>query len=296
MYWRQKVVIELLGRTPNKSASKLQLVKWLFLLQKEEQFYLNGSFYDFFPHKFGPFSFLLYKDLSDMEKAGEIKLIMKNIQYKNSQKKIITDRLPKNEVQSITNILEKYGSLPENKLLNYVYSTYPWYASRSLLLKTPLKISSDQLPPAIYSLGYEGLSIDTFLNIVLWKGLKRVIDVRNNPFSRKYGFSSNQLKQKCQEIDIKYYHFPELGIPSSIRNENKNIKELWETYEDVILPNASRSIDIVKKLCTEKASVLLCFEQDPATCHRSILARYISESTSLPIYHYENVGNRWLKE
>jgi uncharacterized protein (DUF488 family) len=293
MYWRQRVVIEFLKRSPKKLASRLQLVKWLFLLRHEKEFHLNTSFYDFFPHKYGPFSFQLYKDLSDMQEAGIISFIDKNVEYTNN--KNIKEKLPTGETRSIVGILEQFGTMHEKDLLNYVYSEYPWYASRSVLSEIPHDIV-DITPPAVYSLGYEGLSIDTFLSVILTKNLKRVIDVRNNPFSRKYGFSSSQLKEKCQEIEVEYYHFPDLGIPSSIRKTEKDDKSLWAVYEDKILLGAQKSLDTVKTLCCDKNSLLLCFEQDPNTCHRRILARNISVKTSLPVYHYEQIGNRWRKE
>ncbi len=292
MFWRQRVIIELLRRAPKSLASRIQLVKWLFLLRHEKDFNSNVSFYDFFPHKYGPFSFQLYKDLSDMQTAGMITFVGKNVQYVDKKK--VIEKLPSGESRSVVSILEQYGVMPEEDLLKYVYGEYPWYASRSLLSEATHE-SINVTPPGVYTLGYEGLSIDTFLNVLLSRGIGRVIDVRNNPFSRKYGFSSSQLKEKCQEIDVEYYHFPALGIPSSIR-KNGDGQELWTVYEETILLNASKDIDAVKGLCIEKGSLLLCFEQDPNTCHRKILAQNISVKTSLPVYHYEHVGNRWRKE
>jgi uncharacterized protein (DUF488 family) len=228
-----------------------------------------------------------------MQKAGIIAFIDKNIEYKNENN--IREKLLRVESRSIVNILEQYGAIEEKELLNYVYDEYPWYASRSVLSEVSCEAISIT-PAAVYSLGYEGLSIDTFLSVILMKDLKRVIDVRNNPFSRKYGFSSSQLKEKCQEIGVEYYHFPDLGISSSIRKDRKDSKALWAFYEDVILPAASESFDTVKTLCGERDSVLLCFEQDINTCHRRILAQHISAKTSLPVYHYKCVDNRWHKE
>lgn len=49
--------------------------------------------------------------------------------------------------------------------------------------------------PAVFSIGYEGLTIDSFLNKLIANNITVVVDIRNNPQSMKYGFSKNIQKQ-----------------------------------------------------------------------------------------------------
>ena len=72
VFWRQKVLLALLETAPNKRASRTQFIKWLFLLKKEEDVDRYGSFYDFVPYKYGPFSFLAYRDIAELERFGWI--------------------------------------------------------------------------------------------------------------------------------------------------------------------------------------------------------------------------------
>jgi uncharacterized protein (DUF488 family) len=278
---------------PEKSISRLHLMKCLFLLKKEEHMDAHGSFYDFLPYQYGPFSFTVYKDLSDLERTGLIELKDKQVCLGASGN--INQKLSKEVVSSIIRTIEEYGGLSQEVLIEYVYERYPWYASRSKLKPSVLP-PVEQTPVAVYTLGYEGLSIDTFLNILLLKGIKRVIDVRNVAFSHKYGFSKTTLEQKCPDTDIGYSHFPQVGIPSETRNETSGRPELWVKYTGNILPGALDTVAVIQQLCLQEPSVLLCFEKDPYTCHRHLLARYVATEVSLPVIHYKTENDKWQRE
>ncbi len=47
----------------------------------------------------------------------------------------------------------------------------------------------------IYTLGYEGLDIASFLNILRHHHIQTVIDVSQMPLSRKFGFSKTILSK-----------------------------------------------------------------------------------------------------
>lgn len=139
--------------------------------------------------------------------------------------------------------------------------------------------------PKVFTIGYEGVSVEIFIRELQDKGVFRVIDVRCNAISRKKGFSKTSLKTMLREAGIDYVHLPELGIPSSLRSSlhaNKDYDALFAYYEKNILPNAVKKIDEAIDLLQEKPSVLLCFESDPHCCHRTRLAHYISRKTNMP--------------
>jgi len=67
MLIRQKVILSLIDQMGNQSpsgnhgkVSRLQLVKWAFLLENERKM---KTFYQFVPYHYGPFSFTLYHEL-----------------------------------------------------------------------------------------------------------------------------------------------------------------------------------------------------------------------------------------
>ena len=146
-------------------------------------------------------------------------------------------------------------------------------------------------PLAVYTAGYEGLSIDGFLNMLVQHGITCLIDVRQNPTSRRYGFHKTTLSRLCGLLNIEYVHIPELGIKSQYRRDLKTLSDyraLFKQYTAATLAAELDSIDEVTKLITEKPSVLVCMEADPVYCHRSCLAKYIADKTFLPVKHLDS--------
>jgi uncharacterized protein (DUF488 family) len=137
--------------------------------------------------------------------------------------------------------------------------------------------------PKIFTIGYEGVSIEEFIGKLIEKKIQRIIDVRCNPISRKKGFSKKALQTKLQDAGIRYAHLPELGIPSSLRKSlqtDNDYSSLFEHYNEHILPHATEKINEAIALLEEMPSAFLCFEKDPQYCHRTHLAHYIARKTN----------------
>ena len=64
---------------------------------------------------------------------------------------------------------------------------------------------------AIYTAGYEGLSIDAFIARLKQAQIDKVLDVREYPLSRKPGFSKKAFAQCLADAGIAYEHSPPLG-------------------------------------------------------------------------------------
>lgn len=114
------------------------------------------------------------------------------------------------------------------------------------------------------------------------------MDVRNNPQSMKYGFSKNQLIKYCESLDIKYMHFPEVGIRSEQRQElnaQTDYDKLFDTYKKGNLAETkSTQTTILNLLKQYKRIALTCFEANICQCHRKHLAESIE---LLPGFEYE---------
>jgi uncharacterized protein (DUF488 family) len=140
----------------------------------------------------------------------------------------------------------------------------------------------------VFTAGYEGESIDQFLEKLAKAGIRRVIDVRNNPVSRKHGFSKAAFSRLCGQRRIDYVHLPALGIPSRQRRNLKtadDFQRLLAHYEQSILPAAEQAKAVAIQCLREKTSVLVCFEADPAACHRTRLAKAIAKDAGCEIHH-----------
>ena len=129
-------------------------------------------------------------------------------------------------------------------------------------------------PPEIFTIGYEGATMAEFLGALTAAGVRRVIDVRALPLSRRPGFSKSTLAASLHEAGIEYVHLKALGTPKEGRDAAKkgDVVTLERVYEhQLALPEAQAQAAQMRELAAEKPSALLCYERDPCHCHRTLL-------------------------
>lgn len=140
----------------------------------------------------------------------------------------------------------------------------------------------------MYTIGYEGISIDAFFNYLLKRGISMIVDIRANPVSRKYGFSGSQFNKLCKKLNFAYRHIPTLGISGSARRNLRDLasyQRLLNRYEKAMLPRRSAEIEDVGRLMRQQPSVLVCVEKNVRCCHRSRLAEAVAQTTGLEVVH-----------
>jgi uncharacterized protein (DUF488 family) len=101
-----------------------------------------------------------------------------------------------------------------------------------------------------------------------------VIDVRAVPNSRRPGFSKTPLRNALAEAGIEYFHFRALGTPADGRAAARAGRkdDLERIYAGQLeLPEAMAQSAQMIELAKEKPSAVLCYERDPAECHRTLL-------------------------
>jgi uncharacterized protein (DUF488 family) len=126
----------------------------------------------------------------------------------------------------------------------------------------------------IFTIGYEGATQDEVIGALRQAGVERVIDVRAVPLSRKPGFSKNVLAAGLTEAGILYVHLKALGTPPAGREAARKGRwaEMIRIYaKQLETPEAAAEAAQMIALAGEKPSALLCFERDPAHCHRTPL-------------------------
>lgn len=286
MLRRKKIILHYL-RKVQRVPKRTELFKIVFLLRQETNLALDSSFYDFVPYHYGPYSFCLERELNELRRYGYI-----NGDGLSINGDIISDinkacsSLDLETIKGIDSIIDHYGCLTRNGLVHYIYIKYPWFASRSKMNPDREKVTPGL--DVIYTAGYEGESIDYFLAKLLKTGVERIIDVRYNPLSRKYGFSKRGISTICGKFDMDYIHIPDLGIPPSYRRELKTFEDyqnLLDEYENILLPEAGDARAFAAKKVKERPSSLLCFEADINCCHRTRLANSLSEDTGMEVRH-----------
>ena len=131
----------------------------------------------------------------------------------------------------------------------------------------------------IYTIGYEGATIDGFIAALQAAGVRRVIDVRALPLSRRPGFSKSTLAASLKAEGIDYVHLKALGTPKPGRDAAKkgDVGTLTAVYDAQLeLPEAQVASARMLALADKTPSALLCYERDPCHCHRTLLLEAVA--------------------
>ena len=289
MYYRRKVLLSLLQQFEG-SLEKIQLQKLLFLFcQKQEK-----PAFSFIPFKYGCFSFQANADLGTLSKYGLIEEQEKR--WTVNTKEDFLKALNKQDAQLLRGIVLVYKHKTTDELIKLTYQKFPYFAINSQIATKLLdKVELDKIESSrprseescLYTIGYEGLSMEDYINKLLKKDIKVLCDVRKNSFSMKYGFSKSQLQAACEGAGIKFFHFPDVGIDSSQRQELNSQKDydlLFVNYCQEVLPQTIKTQEVILGLLEQYQRVALtCFEEQHCQCHRSHLAIAI---TQLPKFNY----------
>lgn len=261
-----------------------QKLLFLFCHEMEEE-----PAYEFVPYKFGGFSFTSYADkrrliekglLAEEDRSWKLALAGEMVTVKESLRK------------EMNQFAKRYANLRGDALVAETYTRYPYYAIRSEIAERVLAGDEAALQaivaarptttqPGLCTIGYEGRSLEGYLNILIRDGVTLLCDVRRNPLSRKYGFSKGALSKSCEGVGIRYEHLPELGIASEERRELKTKADYNNLFDKYAHEDLSKQINALTKIkmWIEKGArvALTCYERLPEQCHRHCIAEAIEE-------------------
>jgi uncharacterized protein (DUF488 family) len=290
MFYRRKIILAFLQIFDNK-LDKMRLLKLLFIFTQKQ----TAKVYDFIPYQYGCFSYSVYADINAM--------VQKNILIENNNNLVlaeITDyfhQLKQEDKYYLQQVKSQCGTMSNDDLIHYTYTNYPYWATKSIIAKKSLSVEEykkvlQMVPKSdktiLFTIGYEGISLEEYLNRLIKNNVKVLVDVRHNPLSMKYGFSKSQLQRYCENSDIEYLHFPEVGIVSEQRQElntQADYDQLFAVYRENNLPKTvAVQKHIFELLKSKKCIALTCFEADINQCHRKHLANAIA---ALPRFNYE---------
>lgn len=283
MFYRRKILLALTEVFGGK-LKRTELQKLLFLYCQETQ----NSHYDFFPYKYGSFSFLVRQDKYVLTKLG---FLGNQNDYELCSNQSFLDKVNEKEKRNLKSFASRYKNFKGNTLVRYVYLKYPHYTCQSQVIEkilTPDEIAQVSnwwnldKTQCLFTLGYEGLSIDAYLNKLILNNIKLLVDVRKNPISMKYGFSKTKFRSYLENARIKYVHIPEFGIPSNLRQDLDSpeaYEKLFKYYSSEILPKQLEAIKKLKILINKyKRVVLTCFEKEHYKCHRHKISEHLVKS------------------
>ena len=136
----------------------------------------------------------------------------------------------------------------------------------------------------VFTIGYQGATQAELIAALQKAGVRRVIDVRAVPLSRKPGFSKNVLRNGLAEAGIDYLHLRGLGTPPEGREAARKGRHavLERIYAGQLkTPEAIAEAEMMRDAAQETPSALLCFERDPAACHRSLLIAAVAPDATV---------------
>ena len=292
MVYRKKILLALLEMFGGElSATDLQ--KLLFLVSEKQV----ERKYDFVPYKFGCFSFQAMADRNSLIKDGYLEN-SKNWKV-NFQNGNFIDSLKEDDRRALGRVKTQFGIFTTSDLIRYIYTNYPYFAINSEIATRYLsheemevveRYKPDGNEEQMFTIGYEGRTLEQYLNVLIRQNIKVLCDVRKNPLSRKYGFAKRTLQNACEAVNIKYIHLPELGIVSEKRKDLKSQSDydsLFHDYEQAILPNETKALSFIQSLTKTYGRVALtCYEALPQQCHRTRVANAVHDlDDSIPIKH-----------
>jgi len=268
-YKRQRFLLAFIRQIKNR-ATATDLQKLVFLYSMEER----SDYYKFVPYKFGPYSFQVAEDIDILRRDGYLSTDDSYIEA--------TGDYPYEELFEIAD--ER-----SNNLIKMAYRKYPYYSINSEIINR--LFSGDEAEKfkherenyaraeqVLFTIGYEGKSIELFMNTLIKNDVRLLCDVRKNPLSRKLGFSKAKLAHISEMVGIRYVHIPELGINSDKRAVLDTVEDYQNLFEDYAKTLYELSIpleNVYSLLCENKRIALVCYEKEPHMCHRHVVRDYL---------------------
>lgn len=285
LFQRQRLLLALLDAlgVPMQSTD---FQKLLLLYTKECE---TEPSYEFVPYQFGGFSFSSYADKRRLIERGL--LIEDDKRWELSDTGRIAARREHALGAKAARFVARHAGLRGDALIAEVYRRHPYYATRSRIAERVLPKSADRAAivaakpvvrgPGLATIGYEGRSLEAYLNALLQDSVTLLCDVRRNPLSRKYGFSKSTLSKACENVGIRYEHLPELGIASAERKElvtQADYDALFATYERDSLPLQGAALAKIRAWIEQDGQrvALTCYEAAPCQCHRHCVAEALA--------------------
>jgi hypothetical protein len=284
LFERQRLLLTLLDALRGP-VSNTDFQKLLFLYTHECE---KTPTYEFVPYKFGGFSFTSYADKRRLMEAGL--LVPSDPHWELTDAGRQTARKEAVLPLVVAGFCRRHAGLRGNALIAEQYRKHPYYAIRSEIVEKVLPDEESRkriaaarpakAKPGLVTIGYEGRSLEAYLNLLLQNSVTLLCDVRRNPLSRKYGFSKSTLSKACEGVGVRYEHLPELGIASEERRElvtQADYDALFATYERDSLPKQAAALAKIRGWVKAGERVALtCFELLPHQCHRHCVAEALA--------------------
>jgi hypothetical protein len=286
MLKRQRFLLALIDRA-DAAATRAWLQEAAFLVSRDRAAWTSSPLHDFVPHRAGPHSFSLDRELDALVRDGFA-------DEDGGRLTVTATGRAESATIDPAHAFALRAAWHRDRLADAaglaarIDTAFLWFTVNA---DDPARRREERPKAAcaLYTAGYRGTSIDGFLDGLLRRGVERIVDVRANPASRRLGFHKSTLKKLAAEVGIAYEHFPQLGVAKELRAEALSKDEINRMFEDYAVRIRGQDADLaaVLALLAERPSVLVCAETHAADCHRSRLTSALAERSPLPVEHLD---------
>jgi uncharacterized protein (DUF488 family) len=152
---------------------------------------------------------------------------------------------------------------------------------------TPMSSSG----PTLYTIGHSKHSEDKFLALLALHGIKVLMDVRSQPFSRYHPqFRRTNLQRAIEAAGINY-----LFMGDQLGGRPKG-HEFYDDAGQVLYHRMAQSpgflagIERLKRVVSGQRVAIMCSEENPAVCHRHLLITRVLSGSGINILHIRGDG------
>jgi uncharacterized protein (DUF488 family) len=134
--------------------------------------------------------------------------------------------------------------------------------------------------PTLFTIGYEHFRTpESLIRELERAGIRRLVDVRELPQSRRRGFSKTALAVALGDAGIVYEHVRALGNPKPYRDLYKSgqVVEGAERYRAHLHNGSYRALIELGDGLSDAPTCILCFEAAHEMCHRAVIVEALAE-------------------
>ena len=139
----------------------------------------------------------------------------------------------------------------------------------------------------LFTIGYEQATPAAVMQELKDAKIELLVDTRAVAASRRPGFSKRQLAAGLDAHGMSYLHLQKLGTPKEGRLAARSgqAAEMLRIYERHLeKPEARHELEELTALAkTGQPICLLCYERDPAHCHRQRLAEELNRRLGMTV-------------
>ena len=139
------------------------------------------------------------------------------------------------------------------------------------------------------TIGYQSATLESFLRALASARVELLVDIRAVASSRRPGFSKTKRAANVADVGIDYLHLRARGTPADGRaaaraGHHAEMRTIFLAH--MATAEAQDALeDLAQIVRSGRRVCLLCFEADPAHCHRNIVASTLAAMMPLEILH-----------